>query len=634
MASILYADMLFPENDRYLKTVYVLFEWEQEPDAIGYNIQISDDSSFDNVLLDTYEYHTLYIDKNTLDWDNTFYWRVRPLYINNTYGNWIGESMFSIYPSVLQDFEISTYDEDSLQDGLIIFGQFAPDLLVGVIDRFGNEIWNSGSPDSDHQLGTLLNYVSKSGQLFGKKGQQGIKFNYQNDILWYSPFGTNIDLHEVQQLPNGNYMSFIPEFELGPIAEGWWTSFFQGLGYVADGETIEYPWLGQKIVEWDKNTGEEVWSWNAFDYFDMNQHDKDDELWWNAYVAGRFDWLHCNSFFFDEDESAMYISVRHLNQITKISYPSGEILYNIGLSDEFDTGSEDNICNDLRFSWQHHVQSLGNGELLFFDNGNLSETLLGDEYPTSRVRRIQVNDDYTCETLWQYELPEHLFGPGTGSVQLLDNGNYSVYTLGGYDDCSILEITDNQDLIWQAEASDSTSSIYRAYKVPSLYPEAFSLIANNYTFSDGGFFNYIDLTTPSLTFDITNKSGYTNTYICRLTNPEGDWFDTIVSEIVIDPYQTETISFMPHHQDQSTEVILTIYPKFHEYAVKELEFIVVDNDLLGDLNSDELLNIEDILLMINMVLDLIDNQDIGDMNADGGINILDIAILVDIILTN
>ena len=631
--SILFSEIITPEDGRQLSTIHILFEWDQEPDAIGYNIQISDDLLFDNILLNLNESKTIHIEKDIFSWDNTFYWRVRPIYIDNSYGEWIDQSMFIIHPSVLQHFDVNFYNEDLIQDGLIIFGQFSPDLLVGVIDKFGNEIWNSGSADTDHELGTLLNYVSNTGQLFGKKGQQGIQFNYNQDIVWASPLYTSIDLHEVQELPNGNHMSFVPIFELGPITDGWWTSFFQSLGYEADGQTIEFPWLGQRIIEWDQFTGEEVWSWNAFDYFDMSEYDTGQELWWNAYVAGRFDWLHCNSFFFDDNESAIYISVRHLNKITKISYPSGEILFSIGLSEEHDTGSEDNICNNLLFSWQHHVTLLENGDLLFFDNGNLSETLLGDEYRTSRVRRIKVNNDLTCDTIWQYDLPENLYGHGTGSVQLLDNGNYSIYTQGGYDDCSILEVTSDKELVWKAEASDSTSSLYRTYKIPSLYPEAFSVLANGYTQAALG--GVIKLSGSSLVFKITNQSGYTNTYKYSFENPEGDWFEDVEGEIIVESYQTENISFTPIQIDNDTEITLTIYPKSHDYAQKQLNFTVVQSEeLLGDLNGDSRLNIEDIILMVNMALDLEINQNLADMNEDGGINILDISILINLILNS
>ena len=50
IGSLLLSNMIIPERDQYLKTVHVLFEWDQEPDAIAYNIQISDDDLFNNIL--------------------------------------------------------------------------------------------------------------------------------------------------------------------------------------------------------------------------------------------------------------------------------------------------------------------------------------------------------------------------------------------------------------------------------------------------------------------------------------------------------------------------------------------------------------------------------------------------------
>ena len=630
ITSILFSGILIPENGRLIKTVHVLFEWEQEVDAVAYNLQISTDESFNDIISDINLYKTIHIEKNILDWNDDYYWRVRSIYIDNSFSIWVDQSMFTIAPSALQNFDVSFYNEDLIGDGLIIFGQFAPDLIMGVIDKYGNEIWNSGVPESDHQLGSLLNHVSKSGQLFGKSNTSAIQINYHEDIIWQSPSNTIIDLHEVQQLPNGNYMSFVPIFEYGPIAEGWWTNQFRALGYEADGQTIEFPWLAQRIVEWDKDTGEEVWSWNPFEHFDIFEHDTGGELWWDAYVSGRFDWIHSNSFYFDQEESVIYVSHRHLNKISKTAYPSGEILWSIGLPEQYGFGN-DNICTDLLFSWQHHVQLLENGELLFFDNGNLSETLLGDDYPTSRARRIRVNQDLTCDTIWEYELPENLFGPGTGSIQLLENGNYSIYTLGGYVDCSILEVTPDKELVWKAEASDPTSSLYRAYKIPSMYPEAFSVLAGGYTQDITG--PVIELSGNELVFNITNHSGYTNIYKYNFENPEADWFEDVVGEIIIEPYQTESISFIPIQTDNDTQVLLSIYPNHHNYAEKQLNFsIVASEELLGDLNDDDRLTIADIILMVNMVLDLEDNQNLADMNQDGGINILDLSILINIIL--
>ena len=631
LCSFIRSELILPEDGDFLKTIHVWFEWNQEPDVSSYNLQISQDESFDSIIKDIETTKTLYIEKNEIDWDSNYFWRVRSTYVDGSYSNWIGQSSFGIRSSELQDFDITINDPDSIQDGLVIFGQFSPNLMVGIIDKYGNELWNTGNPDEDHQLGTLLNYVSKSGQLFGKSSTSGIHFDFNQNIVWQSPPNTPIDLHEVQQLPNGNYISFVPIFQSGPIAQGDWTNSFQDLGYEADGVTIEFPWLAQRIVEWDKDTGQELWSWNAFDYFDMNQYDKQAELWWDAYISGRFDWLHSNSFYFDESESAIYISIRHLNQITKIAYPSGEIVYSIGLSEEFDTGSEHNICNDLRFSWQHHVQLMEDGDLLFFDNGNLSRELLGDEYRTSRIRKIKVNDDLTCDISWQYDLPENLYGHGTGSVQLLDNDNYLIYTQGGYEDCSIFELSQNNEILWTAEASDPTSSIYRAFKIPSMYPDAFSLTVNGLTQDFTG--SIVELSGSNLDFNLTNHSGYKNTYIYSFRNPGNDWFDDIDGTIILDPYESQTLSFISNQINDETEVRIEIYPENHKNSLKQMVLDLVKSDTLnGDINNDGRLTIEDLILIVNMVLDLANNQNEADINGDGGVNIIDISLLINIIL--
>ena len=143
----------------------------------------------------------------------------------------------------------------------------------------------------------------------------------------------------------------------------------------------------------------------------------------------------------------------------------------------------------------------------------------------------------------------------------------------------------------------------------------------------------IEFSGTELIFNITNHSGYTNTYKYNFENPESDWFEDVMGEIVISPYQTESISFIPIQIDNDTEVSLNIYPMHHSYAEKQLNFSVVESEqLLGDLNNDSRLTIEDIILMVNMVLDLEDNQNLADMNQDGGINILDLSILINIIL--
>ena len=271
-SSLCYAGLIKPENAQELNYIHVLFEWEQEPNTISYNLQVSDSPDFNNLIINIQNPTTMYIDNTNLNWNNLYYWRICPIYANETLGPWSSTSFFSIKESALTNsLQISINNHNLVQDGVIIYGQFLPDLLIGVIDNNGNEIWNAGLAEQEHELGSLLNYVSDKGELYGKSQQSGIKFNFDENILWETPDGVIMDLHEFQQLSNGNYIAFVPAYETGPIALGWWTDIFQMLGYLADGQTNEFPWLGQRLVEWDKETKEEVWSWNPFEHFTMNE---------------------------------------------------------------------------------------------------------------------------------------------------------------------------------------------------------------------------------------------------------------------------------------------------------------------------------------------------------------------------
>lgn len=60
--------------------------------------------------------------------------------------------------------------------------------------------------------------------------------------------------------------------------------------------------------------------------------------------------------------------------------------------------------------------------------------------------------------------------------------------------------------------------------------------------------------------------------------------------------------------------------------------LIESTNLIGDINDDDRVNVEDLILTINMILDLISNQNEADINGDGGINILDISLILNIIL--
>ena len=272
--NFVFGALLKPLNNTTLNQTYVLFEWEQEPNNTFYVLDISenpDDIDGDCIVCDQYVQESLiYIQKDLIEWNKTYYWKVIA-YNNNNESNIIGTSSFNTASSITNT--TTNVYENNFQEGLTIFGSFF-DYYSAVIDEGGNEIWNSG----DQNL--IFYNTDKYGRFFGaefignneENNYPGIKFSFENGIEWQEP-GTNFIHHDIFQLPNGNYIGLGTSNNQGVIPLGPWTPLFQALGYTADGETIEFNWMGDKIIEWDAETKEEIWSWDVFNYFNMEDYD-------------------------------------------------------------------------------------------------------------------------------------------------------------------------------------------------------------------------------------------------------------------------------------------------------------------------------------------------------------------------
>ena len=637
VASFLFSGMMKPSDGQFISYVHVLFEWDQEPDAISYNIQVSRSNQFTNLLIDLDTPDLVYIHKDqNISWNNTYYWRVRPIYDGNTYGDWLDSFTFTVRNrNNTGDIQISMLNENAYNDGLTIMGDLSDDNRSVVFDKNGRQIWN------DHNKNFIMNYINEYGQISGCSFTDfprytGSVINYDNNYQWTGPEDVYIDVHEVKAIPNGNYMGFVWEFEEGPIPLGEWTELYRGLGYEADGITNEYPWYGQAIVEWDED-GNEIWRWNPFDHFSMNDFDIYGGTWWNAYFEGQFDWMHSNAFYFDEEESAIYFSARHLSRITKIDYPSGEVIWMIGMPSGYNTGDE-HICTELGFTWQHNVHLLDNGNITLFDNGNLSG-LFGQD-ATSRALEFRVIDNSYCEMVWEYTLPHwdteqwDLFGPWMGSVQTLSNGNKLINTVGAGGHA--LEVTPNQDIIWYAaynitNSQEDPGGNYRSFRIPSIHPNAHFVKFDNYKVEDS--VQGIYLSDNNLKFNVSNKSGYKQKYIFSLRDNQ-DWFEMIENqEIIVEPYSNQEFNFEASFNSEVSNLYFEIEPKFHKYDKKIYSFDVYRNQMVGDINLDNTINVLDVVILVSIILGNADESSNADVNSDDLINVLDVVTLINLILS-
>ena len=72
------ASLQKPSDGQLINYIHVLFEWDQEPDAEKYQIQVSQSESFDSILFSDTTDLTLFIDQEHIDWEENYFWQCIP----------------------------------------------------------------------------------------------------------------------------------------------------------------------------------------------------------------------------------------------------------------------------------------------------------------------------------------------------------------------------------------------------------------------------------------------------------------------------------------------------------------------------------------------------------------------------
>jgi hypothetical protein len=103
-----------------------------------------------------------------------------------------------------------------------------------------------------------------------------------------------------------------------------------------------------------------------------------------------------------------------MDEITKISRTTGNIIWRLGGKNNQFYFTNDNI----RFSHQHGIRRLTNGNIILYDNGNYHT-------PTfSRAAEYTINEiNYTATLVWQFRNTPDYYGFSMGFAQRLPNGN-------------------------------------------------------------------------------------------------------------------------------------------------------------------------------------------------------------------
>lgn len=247
--------------------------------------------------------------------------------------------------------------------------------------------------------------------------------------------GYDVDEHEFILLENGHALMTLQKnmhVDMSQIVPGGQNS--------ADVEINMF-----QEYDTDKNV---IFEWRTWDHLRM-----EDAVSVNLTV-GYIDYVHMNSVSLDYDGHYI-VSLRHLNEITKINRNTGETIWRFGgVNNEFTLSND-----ELGFSYQHHVRAVEGspGHYTVFDNGNTRTP--------NYSRAVEYKLDtlaMTAEKVWEYRYSPDRVCPWMGVVQRLPNGNTFVDGTASDPPILCVEVNPAGEKVFELKSFGHIN--YRAYR--------------------------------------------------------------------------------------------------------------------------------------------------------------------------
>ncbi len=308
---------------------------------------------------------------------------------------------------------ISSYDPEKAYNGLTIIYPHETQIFQ-LVDMEGHVVFDSVFP-----VEGIINVTDDGNIILHVHHKYICSFSLSGTIDW---FVRAPSVHHCAiQKPDGNVMYI---YDYCMTVEGWPNLF------LADG-----------IREVNPSTGEVLWDWRTGDH--LSTDDYCPEHIGPSFYTSYLDWTHSNTIVYREEESAVYLNIRHLDRLLKIDYPSGEILWTMGKGGDFGEGL---------FSHSHDPEFLANGNILMYDNGNHREPI---EY--SRALEIAYDPELGwAEVAWSWPPEPTFFDWAMGDADRLPNGNTLVISSNHG---RIFEVTRNGEIVWDLKLEPVPPSI-------------------------------------------------------------------------------------------------------------------------------------------------------------------------------
>lgn len=398
----------------------------------------------------------------------------------------------SLPREILEGNSVKTASSSAPQSGVELIDATLSDLPryleAYVTDLQGNLIWGYNYPDREK------NSIVQPIKLL-PNGDFGMIISYASQFIFTPDQRSNINtLREIDLA--GNTVRELPLDELNKrLKTAGYTitllDYHHDFTYLPNGHWIVlanlvkpyadlpgYPGttqvIGDALIDLDPDWNP-VWVWNEFDHLDVNRH-----------PMSFPDWTHSNAVVYSPDDGNLLVSMRHQNWIVKVDYRNGEgqgnILWRLGSGGDFQllNGSdpEDWFFAQHGPSFQTDTTA-GKFTLAIFDNGNDRALPAGCGDPGepaclySRIPVFDIDEKSMTATLkFNQTIPAAQYSFFGGTTTRLGNSDLE------YDLCAepkytgiVREVTMDSAAKTVWEMTVTHSNLYRANRIPSLYPE-------------------------------------------------------------------------------------------------------------------------------------------------------------------
>jgi hypothetical protein len=218
--------------------------------------------------------------------------------------------------------------------------------------------------------------------------------------------GNRLDTHDVKLLPNGHVLLIGKEYR------------YIDMSQIVAGGRPDASVAGDTIQEFDADK-QVIFEWHSFDHIPITDSFHD-------LTRKSIDYAHINSAALDPLDNTILASLRTTSEIVKVSRSTGEVVWRLsGKGNNFTFIGEHEENAPYYTVGQHDVTRLLNGNLLYFDNGNIRGGGINPcDRDYSRAVEYYLDEvDMTATLVWEFRHTPDISAGCTGFAKRLDNGN-------------------------------------------------------------------------------------------------------------------------------------------------------------------------------------------------------------------